>query len=210
MHLISCKPHSPLLTSSSYIHIHYPTHQTPSLLSLSPSNISGLLFLSGRKMGRKCSRCGNIGHNSRTCTSFMGAASACGLKLFGVHLDLSLPSSSPSPSPSSSSSSSSSSASCSCAHPYLLAIRKSLSMDCLSSSSASSSSSSPSSSLSLPRVLADKRCDKTSLGYLSDGLAAGSQEKRKGASLEPQLFLEVLMIHIGYFLGKKNVFIDQK
>ncbi|XP_030529999.1 transcription factor MYBS3-like isoform X2 [Rhodamnia argentea] len=125
-------------------------------------------------MGRKCSRCGNIGHNSRTCTALMGAASACGHKLFGVQLDLSPPP----PPPSSSSSSSSSSASRSCAHPYSLAVRKSLSMDCLSSSSASSSS--PSSSLSSPRVLADEPCDKTSLGDLSDGLAAGSQEKRKG------------------------------
>ncbi|XP_048133350.1 uncharacterized protein LOC115740620 isoform X1 [Rhodamnia argentea] len=131
-------------------------------------------------MGRKCSRCGNIGHNSRTCTALMGAASACGHKLFGVQLDLSPPP----PPPSSSSSSSSSSASRSCAHPYSLAVRKSLSMDCLSSSSASSSS--PSSSLSSPRVLADEPCDKTSLGDLSDGLAAGSQEKRKGESLEPR------------------------
>ncbi|XP_010047590.2 transcription factor KUA1 isoform X1 [Eucalyptus grandis] len=118
-------------------------------------------------MGRKCSRCGNIGHNSRTCTTFMGAASACGLKLFGVQLDLS--SSSP---PSSSASSGS-------AHPYSLVIKKSLSMDRLSSSSASSSS--PSSSLSSPRVLADEHCNKTSLGYLSDGLAARSQEKRKAS-----------------------------
>ncbi|KAI6681950.1 hypothetical protein NL676_035831 [Syzygium grande] len=118
-------------------------------------------------MGRKCSRCGNIGHNSRTCTTFMGAASACGLKLFGVQFD-----------PSPYSSLSSSAASCSSAYPYSLAIRKSLSMDCQSSSSASSSS--PSSSLSSPRVLADERCDKTSPSYLSDGLAARSLEKRTG------------------------------
>ncbi|KAK7314346.1 hypothetical protein VNO77_32866 [Canavalia gladiata] len=39
------------------------------------------------KMGRKCSHCGNIGHNSRTCASFRG--SCVGLRLFGVQLDIS-------------------------------------------------------------------------------------------------------------------------
>lgn len=66
------------------------------------------------KMGRKCSHCGNIGHNSRTCTSFRGSAVA-GLKLFGVQLDISSTSSS---------------------------LKKSCSMDCLSSSSPSPSTSS--------------------------------------------------------------------
>ncbi|KAK7272763.1 hypothetical protein RJT34_29584 [Clitoria ternatea] len=33
-------------------------------------------------MGRKCSHCGNIGHNSRTCSSFRG------VRLFGVQLDI--------------------------------------------------------------------------------------------------------------------------
>ncbi|XP_039071627.1 transcription factor MYBS3-like [Hibiscus syriacus] len=41
-------------------------------------------------MGRKCSHCGNIGHNSRTCTSFRGNTSVVGgLRLFGVQLDIS-------------------------------------------------------------------------------------------------------------------------
>ncbi|KAK8547238.1 hypothetical protein V6N13_097954 [Hibiscus sabdariffa] len=34
-------------------------------------------------MGRKCSHCGNMGHNSRTCTTVVG-----GLRLFGVQLQL--------------------------------------------------------------------------------------------------------------------------
>ncbi|KAE7998573.1 hypothetical protein FH972_003107 [Carpinus fangiana] len=37
-------------------------------------------------MGRKCSHCGNVGHNSRTCITFRGTFSG-GLKLFGVQLD---------------------------------------------------------------------------------------------------------------------------
>ncbi|CAL0313299.1 unnamed protein product [Lupinus luteus] len=36
-------------------------------------------------MVRKCSHCGNIGHNSRTCTSLRGT-SFVGLRLFGVQL----------------------------------------------------------------------------------------------------------------------------
>ncbi|KAI9124342.1 hypothetical protein K1719_004264 [Acacia pycnantha] len=62
-------------------------------------------------MARKCSHCGNIGHNSRTCTSSIRGAFVR-LRLFGVQLDIS--------------SSSSSSA-----------IKKSFSMDSLPSSSSS-------------------------------------------------------------------------
>jgi hypothetical protein len=40
------------------------------------------------KMGRKCSHCWNIGHNSRTCTTYR-AAVAGGVRLFGVQLDIS-------------------------------------------------------------------------------------------------------------------------
>ncbi|XP_047308395.1 transcription factor MYBS3-like [Impatiens glandulifera] len=81
-------------------------------------------------MARKCSHCGNIGHNSRTCTSYRTNTTTTvdnigGLKLFGVHLDLSSSSSS-------------------------IFIKKSLSMDCLpSSSSPSHFTSLPSSRLSL-------------------------------------------------------------
>ncbi|XP_030465116.2 transcription factor MYBS3 [Syzygium oleosum] len=107
-------------------------------------------------MGRKCSHCGNIGHNSRTCTiTYSSPATAgydsVGLRLFGIQLDIS---------PSSSS----------------LAIKKSFSMDCLPFTSSPASSSSPSSS----RISIGENSDKTSLGYLSDGLLGRSQEKKKG------------------------------
>ncbi|KAA8523231.1 hypothetical protein F0562_009654 [Nyssa sinensis] len=73
-------------------------------------------------MGRKCSHCGNIGHNSRTCTTYRGNVVG-GLRLFGVQLDIS---------PSSS-----------------ISMKKSFSMDCLSSSLASSPSPSSSSRVSI-------------------------------------------------------------
>ncbi|KAK6941405.1 SANT/Myb domain [Dillenia turbinata] len=66
-------------------------------------------------MGRKCSHCGNTGHNSRTCTSYRG--SAAGLRLFGVQLDISSAS---------------------------IAMKKSFSLDCLPSSFACSPSPSSS------------------------------------------------------------------
>ncbi|XP_022756441.1 transcription factor MYBS3-like isoform X2 [Durio zibethinus] len=97
-------------------------------------------------MGRKCSHCGNIGHNSRTCTTYR-ATVVGGLRLFGVQLDISSSS---------------------------VAMKKSFSMDCLSS--ASPSSPSPSSS----RVSMDENSDKTSIGYLSDGLMCQSPERKKG------------------------------
>lgn len=89
-------------------------------------------------MARKCSHCGNIGHNSRTCTSTRGAF--VGLRLFGVQVDISSSSG--------------------------LAIKKSFSMDSLPSSSSPSSSFSSS--------------DRTSLGYLSDGLLGRVQDRKKG------------------------------
>ncbi|GMQ03651.1 hypothetical protein CsSME_00049380 [Camellia sinensis var. sinensis] len=68
-------------------------------------------------MGRKCSHCGNIGHNSRTCTNTIhkGMSLVGGLRLFGVQLLHT--------------SSSSSS----------IAIKKSFSTDCVSPSSSTSS-----------------------------------------------------------------------
>ncbi|XP_041005934.1 transcription factor MYBS3 [Juglans microcarpa x Juglans regia] len=96
-------------------------------------------------MGRKCSHCGNIGHNSRTCTTYRGNSSA-GLRLFGVQLDLSSSS---------------------------VAMKKSFSMDCLYSSP------SPSSSFS-SGISIDENSDKTTIGYLSDGLIGRPQERKKG------------------------------
>ncbi|XP_042052858.1 transcription factor KUA1-like [Salvia splendens] len=106
---------------------------------------------SEKKMGRKCSHCGNIGHNSRTCNSSKGHNNIGGVvRLFGVQLDIS------SNSPSSSSSSSS----------IPTAIKKSFSLECLSSSSPTSSSSSRLGPI-----------NKASLGYLSDG---PPPERKKG------------------------------
>jgi len=92
-------------------------------------------------MGRKCSHCGVIGHNSRTCTSLRGSTFV-GLRLFGVHLDT------------------------------CVTIKKSFSMDSLPSSSSSSFSSS--------RITIDENSDRTSFGYLSDGLIGRVQERKKG------------------------------
>ncbi|KAI7988469.1 hypothetical protein LOK49_LG13G00795 [Camellia lanceoleosa] len=116
-------------------------------------------------MGRKCSHCGNIGHNSRSCTTYRGTVVG-GLRFFGVQLDI----------PSSSSPSSSSSS--------IAKIKKSFSMDCIASSSAASSSSSPSSS----RVSSiNENSDKTYVqGYFSDGLSGHHpepEERKKGMEL---------------------------
>ncbi|KAG4141341.1 hypothetical protein ERO13_D06G070200v2 [Gossypium hirsutum] len=110
-------------------------------------------------MGRKCSHCGNIGHNSRTCTTFRSAAGmGSGLRLFGFQLQLDV--SSPSV-------------------VSNLMMKKSFSMDCLSSSPSPSPSPSPS-SLSSSRVSVDENSDKTSIGYLSDGLMGRSPDRKKG------------------------------
>ncbi|XP_076889217.1 transcription factor MYBS3-like [Bidens hawaiensis] len=115
-------------------------------------------------MGRKCSHCGNIGHNSRTCTSFNrgnvnstvlvgNGGGGGGLRLFGVQLD----------------------------SPHSMVMKKCLSMDCFPSSSPLPTSVSPSSSLSSSRVSINDLTDKSvSVGYLSDGLIARAQERKKG------------------------------
>ncbi|PON50438.1 GAMYB transcription factor [Parasponia andersonii] len=124
-------------------------------------------------MGRKCSHCGHIGHNSRTCTNYRATSSTTttfvnnansSLRLFGVQLDII----------SSSSANSTSSIS-------INAMKKSFSMDCLmhSLSSASSSPSSPlSSRIALDENISDHK--SASIGYLSDGLIGRVQERKKG------------------------------
>ncbi|XP_030485425.2 transcription factor MYB1R1 [Cannabis sativa] len=139
-------------------------------------------------MGRKCSHCGNIGHNSRTCTTsstmttFVNSNNNnanSSLRLFGVKVDI--VSSSPS-----SLTSSSSSSSCSNSNININVLKKSFSMDCLMHSSLSSPSSSPSSSSSAIIALdetniSDHHKAATSIGYLSDGLIIGRpQERKKG------------------------------
>lgn len=119
-------------------------------------------------MGRKCSRCRNIGHNSRTCSTFKLGASANfvgGLRLFGVQLiDIS------------SSSSTSSSSSSSSSSSYDIHLKKSLSLDCMSSPQVSIS---PSSSSSLV-TLNEKSTTCTNGDYLSDCLLGQPKERRKG------------------------------
>ncbi|KAL2251107.1 transcription factor KUA1-like [Sesamum indicum] len=108
-------------------------------------------------MGRKCSHCGNIGHNSRTCNFLSRGPNAAGgavMRLFGVQLDIS---SSPS-----------------------IPMKKSFSLDCLSSAPPLLSSS-PSSSLSSSCVPIHEHPDKASIGYLSDGpLGPRPSERKKG------------------------------
>lgn len=127
-------------------------------------------------MGRKCSHCGNVGHNSRTCTTYRGTFSG-GLKLFGVQLDLSSVS--------------------------VVAMKKSFSMDCFYPSS--SSSSSPSSSLSSSRISLDDNSDRTTFGYLSDGLIGRPQERKKGKF---DIFLVLFQIfpRTYFFLPYKNLY----
>ncbi|KAI3714584.1 hypothetical protein L6452_21541 [Arctium lappa] len=117
-------------------------------------------------MGRKCSHCGNIGHNSRTCTSYNRnvnnntihlVGGGGGLRLFGVQLE----------------------------SPNSMVMKKCLSLDCLPSSlppllPSASASQSPSSSLSSSRVSINDLHKNTAVGYLSDGLIAGAQERKKG------------------------------
>ncbi|GFP99015.1 transcription factor myb1r1 [Phtheirospermum japonicum] len=103
------------------------------------------------KMGRKCSHCGNIGHNSRTCNTSI-APSSCGLRLFGVQIDI----------------------------PHN-PMKKSLSLDCLSISTPASSSSPSSSSLSSSHVPVTENSDKAFIAdYLSDG--PSGQERKKGVA----------------------------
>ncbi|CAI0543859.1 unnamed protein product [Linum tenue] len=111
-------------------------------------------------MGRKCSHCGNIGHNSRTCNTFRppppssssSPSPSSGLRLFGVQLDM--------------------------IASNFANIRKSFSMDCLSSSTSSSSNYNNNNTIPYHH----HHNNKTSMGYLSDGLEMGRVplDKKKG------------------------------
>ncbi|KAM0822004.1 hypothetical protein ACQ4PT_071798 [Festuca glaucescens] len=127
-------------------------------------------------MARKCSHCGNYGHNSRTCSSTGqqgevmlcegGGGSSSGLRLFGVQLHVAAGGS----------------------------MRKSYSMDCLQLAAARSSLVSPSSSSSSSLLLSiDEGLVRASSGYLSDGPRGRLvQERKKGvpwSEEEHRLFL---------------------
>ncbi|XP_022883124.1 transcription factor MYBS3-like [Olea europaea var. sylvestris] len=102
-------------------------------------------------MGRKCSICGHIGHNSRTCIISRGSVN---VRLFGVQLEVSSPS---------------------------VPIKKCFSLDCLPSSSLPAAASSSSLSCSLSsQVSINENSDKTLIGYLSDGHLPQVQERKKG------------------------------
>ena len=120
-------------------------------------------------MARKCSSCGNNGHNSRTCSGHRGyessistssnssASTSCGgLRLFGVQLQVVSP-----------------------------PLKKCLSMECLSPAAyygaAAASSLSPSvSSSSSSLVSIEESAERVSSGYTSDGLMGRIQERKKG------------------------------
>lgn len=132
-------------------------------------------------MGRKCSHCGSIGHNSRTCAKQKGLSSiddedhsSClgGFRLFGVQMQLS-----------------SSYSSSSLVQINNNAMKKSFSVDCLSSSSSLISSSTAATAAAAASSSTSSRHsisinDKLFHGYLSDGLIKGpTQERRKGEFL---------------------------
>ena len=101
-------------------------------------------------MVRKCSHCGNVGHNSRTCT--IQKHKETKFKLFGVQLI------------------DNGTTTHHHHHHHTTLLKKSISLDSLPSSSSSASSSLSSSSSS----------EKLSNGYLSDGLVAKTHERKKG------------------------------
>lgn len=114
-------------------------------------------------MGRKCSHCGYIGHNSRTCSTLKSAISGSnfngGLRLFGVQLDISN--------------------SCFSSHNNNNNnnLKKSFSLDCLSLTNSHLLLLSSSSSPSLNENSSTNSIDNN--GYLSDGTLVGCVGERK-------------------------------
>ncbi|KAK8941944.1 hypothetical protein KSP40_PGU006143 [Platanthera guangdongensis] len=103
-------------------------------------------------MGRRCSHCGNNGHNSRTCRSSRAMAGGRGLRLFGVQLQIT-----------------------SSSH-----MKKSVSFNCFSNSCYSVSASPSSSSSSSSLICINETAENFSNSYLSDGFNEGAQERKKG------------------------------
>ncbi|CAM0881588.1 unnamed protein product [Alopecurus aequalis] len=136
-------------------------------------------------MARKCSHCGNYGHNSRTCSSTgqpgeimlcegggssSSSTGGSGLRLFGVQLHVAA------------------------GGGASASMRKSYSMDCLQLAAAPSSLVSPSSSSSSSVLVSiDEGLERASNGYLSDGPHGRLvQERKKGvpwSEEEHRLFL---------------------
>ncbi|KAG8045952.1 hypothetical protein GUJ93_ZPchr0008g11935 [Zizania palustris] len=115
-------------------------------------------------MARKCSSCGNNGHNSRTCTGHRslesyggGGGRGGGVRLFGVQL-----------------------------HVGGSPLKKCFSMECLSPAPAyyaaavAACNSSPTVSSSSSLVSVEETGEKMANGYLSDGLMARAQERKRG------------------------------
>lgn len=151
--------------------------------------LRSFMFLSGLRMSRRCSCCGNMGHNSRTCTT--APSPRGGFKLFGVQLQVSPPPPHP-PSASSSSSSLLSSFDFDC-------MKRSFSMDCLSPKPSLAPAASPS-PLPPSRPAGDDGLVK---GYHSDGLLGKPPERKKGNSeLDPHF-----SYHLFWKIGKKVFFL---
>ncbi|KAJ3693839.1 hypothetical protein LUZ60_009319 [Juncus effusus] len=113
-------------------------------------------------MARKCSSCGNSGHNSRTCNGLQ-TGNIEGLRLFGVQLQIGNNTNNNSST----------------------FMKKCLSMESLFSPSpclpvSCSSSCSPSASSSSSLVSTDEAQERLSNGYLSEGLIGRTQERKKG------------------------------
>ncbi|KAM7519598.1 hypothetical protein LguiB_018560 [Lonicera macranthoides] len=151
-------------------------------------------------MVRKCSYCGRIGHNSRTCNTYKNTISTTstssvvnnGIRLFGVQLELS---------------SSCPSSCCSHVNNNNIAMKKCFSLDCLLSSSPPPplNYSSPSPSTSSWLSINENNSNKTSVGYFSDSVGR-AQEKKKAVKTfsfkkGPIQWLPILQTHYKIGLG---------
>ncbi|KAI0493843.1 hypothetical protein KFK09_023968 [Dendrobium nobile] len=134
-------------------------------------------------MGRRCSHCGNNGHNLRTCRSSRSMVGGAGLRLFGVQLQLD---SSP-------------------------PMNKTISLDSLCTSDYSASVSSSLSSSTSSFFCIDEASEMISNGCLSESLIWKVQEKKKGvpwSEEEHRAFLAGLeKLGKGYWCGISRNFV---